>query len=306
MKYFLATAAFLILGLSQLLSQNHTKQVETIYKENGSYYTFIEPIQKTKLWYRLFIQFDSSKVINKGHVNMASGENFYRGRKWQILSDTLYFLLEAQTDNFFNSFMGLYNFYAMDTVFKIKATGEGKFNYGRKYNLKLLGSFKNHIGEAHYTLYSWYDYIHTKEDFTMFSSINDTILIVKDIIEHQEWPKVVEREHRYTFPHLGKFNVFKINDGDFVLNDIGDFYHLQDSVPRKVGHLEFQTVKQVFYLKDNDTGTLSFNCRFVPLFPEYDKLIGYIGPEHWLYTRYFAIKEEYMEELHELNRKTWR
>jgi hypothetical protein len=307
MKYYFTTAALLLTGFSQLFSQNRIIQVETIYKDKGSYYTFIEPAKKTKLWYRLFIQFDSSRVINKGHVNMVSGENFNRARKWQILNDTLYFLFEAKTDRFFDPFAGLYDYYPMDTVFKITATGDGKFKHIRKYDLSWsLGSHKNHIGEAHRSLHSWYDYIHTKEVFTMFSSINDTILVIKDIVEHQEWPKVIERDHRYTFPHLGKFNVFKIDNGYYVLNDIGEFYLLQDSVPKMIGRLEYEDEKQVFYLKDNDTDRLSFNCRFIPLYPEYENLVGYIDPDHWLYNRYFEIKKKYMEELHELNRKTWK
>jgi hypothetical protein len=71
-----------ILSMLQAYSQKSIEYIERIYKEKDLYYTFIEPIEKTELWYRYFIQFDSLRVINKGHVNMVSGENFNRARKW--------------------------------------------------------------------------------------------------------------------------------------------------------------------------------------------------------------------------------
>ncbi len=57
-----------------------------------------------------------------------------------------------------------------------------------------------------------------------------------------------------------------------MLNDIGDLYHLHDSVVKLKGRLEFQSVPLVFYLKDNDNGTISFNCKFIPLYPEYENM----------------------------------
>lgn len=307
MKYFLTTSVFVILGFSQLFSQNKIKQVETIYKDNGLYYTFIEPVEKTKLWYRLFIQFDSSGVKNKGHVNMVSGENFNRARKWQILNDTLYFLFEAKSNDFFYPFTGIYNYYIMDTVFIITGPVNGKLKQRREYDLSwLLGSYENIKGDAHRSLYSWYDYIHTNDEFTMFGSINDTILVVKRIVEHREYPKVEERKPRYIFPYLGKFNAFKIKDAYYILNDIGEFYHLQDSIAQKIGYLEYEDVEQVFCLKDNDADSLSFNYKFVALFPEYNNLVGYIDKKHWLSKKYFEIKKQYIKELHKLNRSVWK
>ena len=307
MKYILITVAFVTLGFSQLFSQNKIKPVETIQKDNGLYYTFIEPVEKTKLWYRLFIQFDSLRVVNKGHSNTISSENVNSARKWQILNDSLYFIVEIVTGDFFNPRGCLYNLYPLDTVFKIKTSDDETMNNSRKYDLSWsLASYQNHIGEAHRSLYSWYDYIHTNDEFTMFGSIRDTILVVKRIVEHREYPRVEERKPRYTFPYLGKFNVFKIKDGYYILNDIGEFYHLQDSIAQKIGYLEYEAVQQVFCLKDNDADSLSFNCKFVALFPEYNNLVGYIDKKHWLSKKYYEIKKQYTEELHKLNRSVWK
>jgi hypothetical protein len=292
-------------------SQNNIEYIERIYKEKEYYYMFVKPTQTKDKWYNLFTRFDPKDVLNTGHANCISTRTVETGRIWQILNDTLFYLTVAPGD-IHRPKLTPYNQYPLDTVFKIIITDDKVMDMATRFGGLSIHShiywYQADKFNQIVKLHTWSDIVHTKDEYTIFASISDTVLMIKDIPPTYSPTNrsYTIREYTYTFPHLGRFNVFKINDGYFVLNDIGDFYHLQDSMPRMIGHLEFQTVNQVFYLKDNDTGTLSFNCMFVPLFPEYDKLIGYIGPEHWLYTRYFTIKEEYMEELHELNRKTWR
>jgi hypothetical protein len=294
---------------TMVIAQTKLEHVEAIYKENRTYYMVIEPKKKDRNWFYYFISFDSVKVNNVGHANMFSYKNRDRVKKWQIMDNTLYYLaVSGRRQDINNPYMNNYYRYNLDSVFKIIEFNLTTINKAPFFSHSLPLHVYRKDWLANYQYHTWYDLVHTKNEFTCFTSLSDTTLIIKDILDDfsESARNVKIREQIYTFPHLGRFNVFKINDDDFVLNDIGDFYHLQDSVPKLIGHLEFQTVNQVFYLKDNDTGTLSFNCRFVPLYPEYENLVGYIDPEHWLYTRYFKIKEEYMEELHELNRKTWR
>lgn len=152
------------------------------------------------------------------------------------------------------------------------------------------------------------DIIHTKNEFSIFASISDTTLIIKDIPPNYspQNRQYTIREDTLYFPHLGKFKVFKISNEYYVLNDIGEFYHVQESMPKLIGNIIFNDQTEVFYLIDNDSGSVSFNCEFKPLFPEYKNLVGYIDDQHWLSRRYFEIKEKYVKKLHELNKKTWK
>lgn len=301
----------LFLITQQAYTQGKMERMEMIYKEKELYYMFIEPSQKNDRWYKLFIQFDVNDVLNTGHANSISSTTVESGRIWQILNDTLFFLTVTETGGPNRLRLTAYNQYPLDTVFKIVSSDDRVMNMHRKFATSIPSHTYQYQADRFnwlVKLHIWSDIVHTKDEFTIFASVSDTILMIKDIplTYSRENRDYTTREHTYTFPYLGKFNVFKIKDGYYVINDIGDFYLLQDSVPKKIGSLEYTKEKQLFYLKDNDTDRLSFNCRFVPLYPEYNDLVGYIDPQHWLYKKYFEIKKKYVKELHELNRKTWK
>lgn len=312
MKYLL----IIILSLFFISLETHGQQkknpVERIYKEHGYYYTLVYPTRHSDRWFNLLVQFDSLKVLNTGHANTVNIDIQESGKIWQILNDTLYYLTKTEyPGNYNRPIITTYFQYPIDTVFKLKVFDDESMReadmFGNKFfPVYLYSEAPTYIAKQH----TCSDIIHTKDEFTVFGSLEnaDTVMMIKDIPFDYHIPEkdYNTREHRYVFPHLGKFNVFKIDTGYYVLNDIGEFFHLQDSVPKKVGHIEYKAKTPLFYLKDNDTGTLSFNCRFLPLYPEYNNLVGYINPEHWLSKRYFMIKEEYLKELHELNRKTWK
>lgn len=292
-----------------VIAQTKLEHVEAIYKENQTYYMVMEPETKDRNWFYYFISFDSIKVNNVGHANMFSNKYHNGVRKWQVMNNMLYYLaVSGPREDIYSPYINAYKRYSLDTIFKIGEYNTTTANNARLFTHNLPLHLYRKDWLSAYQYHTWYDIVHTTDEFTCFTSLSDTILMIKDILDNfsESARNIHVREHTYTFPHLGKFNAFKINDGYYVLNDIGEFYLLQDSVPKKIGHIEYKTEKQLFYLKDNDTGRLSFNCKFVPLYPEYNDLVGYIGHEHWLYNRYFEIKKKYMEELHELNRKTWK
>jgi len=223
----------------------------------------------------------------------------------------LFFLTVTETSSF-SLRISSYKQYSLDTVFEITVSEDKVMKRAARFPGNMVPSHTYQYQADRFNwlikLHSWSDIVHTQDEFTIFASISDTILVIKDIpptfsFENREY---TTRSQTYTFSYLGKFNAFKIKDGYYILNDIGEFYHLQDSIAQKIGYLEYEAVQQVFCLRDIDTDSLSFNCKFVALFPEYSNLVGYIDKNHWLSKKYFEIKKQYIEELHKLNRSVWK
>jgi len=290
-------------------AQKNIVSIEEIYKDKGVYYTVVESNVRPKQWFSLFIQFDSVAIINKGQACIVNNEYNSGVIKWQILHDTLFYLSVTKIFSPENSrpYANSYFQYPLDTVFKMLDLNTVIMNRAKKYSwsLPFHTYYKNkfEINAQH----TWYDYVHTKNEFTIFASIADTILMVKDIPSTYASRKISDieyhiREQFFTFHYLKKFNVFKLDSNYYLLNDLGDFYLLKDSVPKKIGYLKYQNIPQLFYLMDNDNNRLSFNCPYVSLYTEYENLVGFIDNKHWLTMRYFYIKEKYSIEAGKMSR----
>jgi len=299
----------LVFYIFQIKAQENIASIEEIAKDKGVYYTVVESNVRPKQWFSLFIQFDSVAVVNKGHACMINNPNRQGVKKWQILQDTLYYLeiTKAYSPVNFTHDANCYNQYPLDTVFQILDLNTEIMNRARKYSWSLpFHTYSKNKYEMN-ARHTWYDYVHTTNEFTIFASIEDTILMVKDIVSIYASKKTKDfeyhiREQFFTFHYLKKFNVFKIDSNYYLLNDLGDFYLLKDSVPKKIGYLKYQNIPQLFYLMDNDNQRLSFNCPYVSLYNEYKNLVGFIDNKHWLTMRYFYIKEKYSIEAGKMSR----
>jgi hypothetical protein len=174
-----------------------------------------------------------------------------------------------------------------------------------------------------------YNILHTEKKITVFATINDTTLMIKDI-DMNVLPQVKYsiRGQMYNFSYIEQFIVFNIGQNDYLVNDKGEVFIIpieesrvliredifrrdadgnkvsenrpftvrEDRKPILIGNFIFEKGNNLFYLIDNDSEQIYFSCPFVALSKEYEELVGYIDSEHWLYKQYNKIKGKYLEK----------
>ena len=317
--------------MAQETKRNLFDNINKIIKDNNKYYI----VEKKPLELE-FIVFDSISEKHNTKLKLASTTKYVirKGSPvWFVIKDSLFLLREYDSEdkntiNRFGKRRVFYDFFDLNNFFdsKIKPIGEGSWFINSslpviREDVFLSTKFpRPEDAKAPYwdISHTWYDLIHTKNILTLFTSINDTTVIVKDI-DLSSVPELSYsiRSQFYHIPNLKEFKVFRIKNDDYLVSSSGKIFFIppkekaaqyvkdrlgnefplqEDRVPIQIGYLQYEQEENLFYLVDNDKEEVFFNCPFVPLSKEYEGLIGYIDSKHWLYRQYNKIKKKYSEK----------
>lgn len=304
MKRILPILLFCLL-IKLTVAQNTIENISRIFKEKNRYYTLVKPKIKKEKWYNLFVRFDSTKVLQTNHVDTENSSKLSSANKWFVCNDSLYYYSVRILETEFNPIITSLYRYQIASAFEYVTFENSITNEARMFQFKIpTHTYKSIWYAQNPEIHTWSDFVYTPKELTVFSSITDTILVKKEIFVRSKY-RYDSKEYEIKFPYLGKFSAFKIKEAYYILNDIGEFYQMQDTIPQKIGYFEYKSEPVFFYLMDNDNDYLSFNCKFVALDTKYKNLVRYIDKEHWLYKQYFDIQKKYIKELHKLNEKAW-
>jgi len=341
MKKKVILTCLFILSIYPFMAQKTTyslfDNIDKIIKNNNEHYMIIPHFEKKPVELE-FIVFDSiSEKRNTKLLFILAPTSRYiihkGGPVWFVMKDSLFIHCEYNSeDKAINYFLGkktgLYGFFNLNSFFAsgVKPIAEGTLFINSplpviKEDVFLNRKFprpENGIVSYDDVVHTWYDLLHTKQSLTLFTSIHDTTVIVKDI-DLSVVPKLKYsmRSQFYHIPNLKEFKVFRIKSNDYLVSDSGKVFFIppkedviqyrtdrlgnefvlrEDRYPVQVGYLQYEEEKNLFYFVDNDKDEVSFNCPFVSSSEEYEGLIGYIDSTHWLYKQYYKIREKYLKE----------